>query len=168
MNLTNWFSRVPGGVITGLALVASVCSCSARQATAQEETESVPGIQMTQPESGRFIEVDGKFMVPYSATIPGTDVSFEMVPIAGGQFSMGSPESEKDRSEDEGPVVTVKVQPFWMGKYEVTWGEYDQYMALDEAFKKLHREGLRKITEENESTGGHDVSVCCQAVHEMA
>ena len=92
-------------------------------------------------------------MVPYRATIPGTDVSFEMVPIQGGTFTMGSPESEADRSADEGPLVTIKVEPFWMGKHEVTWAEYERYMALDEAFKNLHRKGVRKITEENEIDG---------------
>jgi formylglycine-generating enzyme required for sulfatase activity len=112
-----------------------------------------PGIRTTRPESGRFVEVDGKFMVPYTSRIPGTNVDFEMVPIPGGTFKMGSPESEADRNEDEGPVIDVVVRPFWMGRYEVTWAEYEQYMALDEAFKKLHREGLRKITEENEIDG---------------
>ncbi len=92
-------------------------------------------------------------MVPYTATIPGTTVTYEMVPIPGGTFAMGSPESESDRNDDEGPVVNIKVEPFWIGKYEVTWAEYEQYMALDEVFKNLHRNGLRKVTEENEIDG---------------
>lgn len=111
------------------------------------------GIQTVRPESGRFVEANGKFMVPYTATIPGTEITFEMVPIPGGTFSMGSPDSEADRNADEGPVIQVVVSPFWMGKHEVTWAEYEQYMALDEAFKNLHREDLRKVTEENEIDG---------------
>jgi formylglycine-generating enzyme required for sulfatase activity len=118
-----------------------------------QASTQTPGLQSTRPESGRFVELDGQFMVPYTATIPGTDVSFEMVPIPGGTFMMGSPESEKNRNEDEGPNVDIHIEPFWMGKHEVTWAEYELYMALDEAFKSLHREGLRKITEENEIDG---------------
>ncbi len=61
----------------------------------------------------------------YTQTIPGTDVKFEMVPIPGGEFLMGSPPNEADRKPDEGPQHKVKIDPFWMGKYEVTWDEYD-------------------------------------------
>jgi len=62
-----------------------------------------------------------KEMKPYKVNISQTEVSFEMVPIPGGTFTMGSPESEKGRSADEGPTHRVKIEPFWMGKYEVTW-----------------------------------------------
>ena len=40
---------------------------------------------------------------PYTETIPGTNVSFDMVPIPGGTFTMGSPASEPFHYEDEGP-----------------------------------------------------------------
>ena len=63
----------------------------------------------------------------YSETIPGTTVSFDMVGVPGGTFRMGSPESEPGRKEDEGPVHTVTLSPFWIGKTEVTWDEYEQY-----------------------------------------
>ena len=33
-------------------------------------------------------------MKPYKTTIPNTDVSFEMIPIKGGEFTMGTPASE--------------------------------------------------------------------------
>lgn len=66
-----------------------------------------------------------KDMKPYKQTIPGTEVSYEMVPIPGGEFMLGSPDSEPNRKPDEGPQVKVKIEPFWMGKYEVTWNEYD-------------------------------------------
>ena len=63
----------------------------------------------------------------YSREIPNASVSFEMVYIPGGEFQMGSPEDEEGREEDEGPVHTVQVSPFWIGKYEVTWDQYEQY-----------------------------------------
>lgn len=138
------------GPVAELSGQDDATSASASQHVGASETL---GIETTRPTSGRFVEFDGKFMVPYTATIPGTEVSFEMVPIPGGTFSMGSPETESDRNDDEGPVISIEVKPFWIGKYEVTWAEYEQYMALDEAFKNLHRAGLRKITEENEIDG---------------
>jgi len=63
----------------------------------------------------------------YTETIPDTVVRFDMVPVPGGTFQMGSPASEAGRGDDEGPQVTVKVAPFWMGRLEVTWAEYDLY-----------------------------------------
>ncbi len=67
-------------------------------------------------------------MKPYQETIPGTAVSFEMLPIPAGELTLGSPDSEKGRKADEGPAVKVKLSPFWMGKLEVTWTEYEIFM----------------------------------------
>ena len=69
----------------------------------------------------------GTVPAPYTETIPGSDVTFEMVGIPGGTFRMGSPDSEAGRDADEGPQVEVAVAPFWMGKHEVTWDEFDQF-----------------------------------------
>ncbi|HOX57268.1 MAG TPA: formylglycine-generating enzyme family protein [Candidatus Paceibacterota bacterium] len=71
-------------------------------------------------------------MKPYTNTIPGTQVSFAMVPIRGGEFVMGSPETEKGRKPDESPQHKVKLAPFWMGQCEVTWNEYELFMYPDE------------------------------------
>ena len=68
----------------------------------------------TQAEMKRYIE-----------TIPGADVSFEMIPIPGGTFTIGSPNTEAKRAEDEGPSRRIEIAPFWMGRCEVTWDEYD-------------------------------------------
>lgn len=70
-------------------------------------------------------------MKSYTETIPGTSVTFEMVPLAGGTFRMGSPPSEAGRAEDEGPPHEVTVGPFWAGKFEVTWSEYDKFWLDD-------------------------------------
>ena len=40
---------------------------------------------------------------------------------------MGSPPEESGRDADEGPQVEVTVEPFWIGKTEVTWDEFDQF-----------------------------------------
>lgn len=59
----------------------------------------------------------------YTETIPGTSVSFEMVPVPAGRGAArgvpGTPE--------------VAVGPFWMGRIEIPWEVYDVYVfGLDE------------------------------------
>ncbi|MEZ5299597.1 MAG: c-type cytochrome domain-containing protein [Verrucomicrobiales bacterium] len=75
-------------------------------------------------------------MKEYENTVPKTSALYTMVPIKGGEFTLGSPASEADRSEDEGPQVQVKIKPFWMGKYEVTWNEYEPFMITPIARNK--------------------------------
>lgn len=65
--------------------------------------------------------------VDYTELIPGTTVSFEMVAVPGGTFEMGSPDSEDFRRQDEGPAHSVTVSPFWMGRIEVTWDEFEAW-----------------------------------------
>jgi formylglycine-generating enzyme required for sulfatase activity len=71
-------------------------------------------------------------MKPYTNTISGTRVTFSMVPIPAGEFVMGSSDSEPNRKPDEGPQHKVKISPFWMGQFEVTWNEYELFMYPDE------------------------------------
>ncbi len=111
--------------------------------------EDVVGLADSAPSEGRSVKTDRGFMIPYKMTIPGTEATFEMVPIPGGKFMMGSPESEDDRQDNEGPQFTVEVEPFWMGKYEVTWAEYKQYMALYGIFKEFEVRKVRKVTDDN-------------------
>ena len=89
-------------------------------------------------------------MVPYETTIPGTKIKFTMVPIPGGKFVMGSPADEPGRKDDEGPQFEVIVEPFWMSKYELTWAEFKRYMDLSRQFKQLQKNGIRKVTGDNQ------------------
>jgi formylglycine-generating enzyme required for sulfatase activity len=100
--------------------------------------DEAPGLIARPPAEGRSVATDRGFMVPYTERIPGTDVTFEMIPVPGGGFLLGSPEIEPDRNADEGPQVRVTVAPCWIGKCEVTWAEYQAFMAMYEAFKSLN------------------------------
>jgi formylglycine-generating enzyme required for sulfatase activity/serine/threonine protein kinase len=54
----------------------------------------------------------------------------EMVVIPAGSFTMGSPESEPQRSSDESPQHRVTLaQPFAVGKVDVTFAEWDACVA---------------------------------------
>jgi formylglycine-generating enzyme required for sulfatase activity len=81
----------------------------------------------------------------YSQKIPGTRVSFAMAGIPGGTFLMGSPKDEKGRRDDEGPLHPVAIRPFWMGKCEVTWDEYNLFYK--------DRPGLRSEQRQAEKEG---------------
>lgn len=75
-------------------------------------------------------------MKPYTDTLTKTGVTFDMIPIKGGEYLQGSPESEANRVENEGPQRKVKVAPFWMGKFEVSWDEYEPFMSTQDARNK--------------------------------
>jgi formylglycine-generating enzyme required for sulfatase activity len=79
-------------------------------------------------------------MKPYTQEIRSTRVKFDMVPIRGGTFLMGSPEDEAGRGDDEGPQHKVTVSPFWMGKHEVTWDEYEQWAnSLEKRLRQVKK-----------------------------
>ena len=78
-------------------------------------------------------------MKAYTEAVPGTPSSFAMLPIPGGTFRLGSPDSEPGRGADEGPQVEVELAPFWMEAHETTWNEYHPFMlSLD---RKARAEG---------------------------
>ena len=72
------------------------------------------------------------------------EAKFDMVPIPGGIFLMGSPSGEKGRDADEGPQHPVQIEPFWMGKCEVTWDEYDVY------WKEVGLEGQHRVRRDSQ------------------
>jgi formylglycine-generating enzyme required for sulfatase activity len=58
-----------------------------------------------------------------------------MVFIPPGTFRMGSPTNEVDRYDQEGPQTSVVIsRGFWMGKYEVTQGEYLAVMGSNPSY----------------------------------
>ena len=67
----------------------------------------------------------------------GLGRTFEMVFIPGGNFQMGSPESESDRKSHESPPHLVKVAPFFMGKYPVTQEQWDVVVSLPKVSRNL-------------------------------
>ncbi|MEM6330492.1 MAG: SUMF1/EgtB/PvdO family nonheme iron enzyme [Planctomycetota bacterium] len=87
-----------------------------------------PGVIDTAPPGARAVPSgDGRWLAPHTVTIPGSGVRFAMQPYpAGDGFGPG-----------------------WIGRCEVTWGEYRQYMRLCDAFGRFDDAGLRAITDAN-------------------
>lgn len=53
----------------------------------------------------------------------------ELVVVPGGLYMMGSPNSQPGRGRDEGPQREVSISPFAIGKYEVTFQQWDACLA---------------------------------------
>ncbi len=64
----------------------------------------------------------------YRETIPATGVEFDMVAIPAGRFVFGADDADADADDNEKPAVEVSVSPFWMGRCEVSWDEYEPFM----------------------------------------
>jgi formylglycine-generating enzyme required for sulfatase activity len=66
---------------------------------------------------------------------PPDENGMVFVRLCPGTFAMGSPESEKGRFDDEGPVREVTVNEFWIGKYEVIQAQFQRFRK-DYAYQK--------------------------------
>ena len=71
----------------------------------------------------------------------------ERVFIPAGEFQMGSSDSGKGRGSEEGPVHRVRItRPFYMGKYEVTQGEWQRIMGENPSHFKGDRNPVEKVS----------------------
>ncbi len=146
------FSRVMLRVAV-VALIAGCLHSSALQSSAKAEDAASKqiGISKSEPKTGPFVPVKDGFMVPYTLTVPGSSVTVEMIPVPGGEFTMGSAESEAGHTADEGPQIKVQVGPMWVAKNETSWKEYKLYMSMYRLFKSLATDGVRKVDADNKA-----------------
>lgn len=84
--------------------------------------------------------------VAYRQSIGDSGVGFDMVAIPAGEFTMGSPDVELAREPHEGPQIRVEVEPFWMGRCEVTWAEYELWNADASRPQAKRPDGLARPT----------------------
>ena len=97
-------------------------------------------------------------MKPYTESLPGTNVKYEMIPIQAGTFTMGSPQSEKDKLKAAGEKesfysnevqhrVTL-TRGFWMPETEITQAQWQAVMRttlVEQAKKALMDDTLYTI-----------------------
>ena len=75
---------------------------------------------------------------PWSLPLPDSN-KLGMVWVGKGSFLMGSPSSEPGRKEDEGPQMPVQLtKGYWMGRTEVTIGQWKAVMQTTMREKVLH------------------------------
>jgi formylglycine-generating enzyme required for sulfatase activity len=117
----------------GLGALAVLLTAMVSFGRAADDQRTPLPLKGQQPDAAAEAE-----MQEYTELIEHTDAKIEMVPIKGGEFVMGSPESEAGRQAHEGPQHKVKVGPFWMGKYEIRWDAFEVWMFdLDIVRRKM-------------------------------
>ncbi|MDP6442810.1 MAG: SUMF1/EgtB/PvdO family nonheme iron enzyme [Pirellulaceae bacterium] len=99
-------------------------------AGAVEAEEQPIRFAATRPQQGPSVPTMRGFMIPYSVEVPGAG-AMEMIPVPGGWLTVGSTQ----------PPTRIRIEPFWMAKYEVTWAEYVEYVELYPLFRDLQRRG---------------------------
>ncbi|MGE9267808.1 MAG: formylglycine-generating enzyme family protein [Verrucomicrobiales bacterium] len=96
-------------------------------------------------------------MKAYEESVPAiNDSTFQMVPIPGGTLTIGSPEGEAERGEDEKQVKNLEIKPFWMASTETTWGLYQVFMQSQLARNKdgsINKDGDIYSSEDPELEG---------------
>jgi formylglycine-generating enzyme required for sulfatase activity len=130
-------SRSLGFVLSAVGLAGFCVTCGAKMALGQDTKASAEDATLVIPES---VAKTQEQMQKYTELIEHSPAKIEMIPIPGGTFRMGSPDTEESRKGDEGPVHEVKLSPFWMAKCEITWDAYDVWMSdLDVFYREVNK-----------------------------
>jgi formylglycine-generating enzyme required for sulfatase activity len=112
-------------------LLASYGDPVAAEAAAREQRMRTDAIAAAAAEADR-----AQRLVAIAAELGATIRTFrdcsdcpEMVLVPDSSFVMGSPASEAGREMDESPLRRVTVPAFAVGKYEVTWAEWERCVS---------------------------------------
>ncbi len=100
---------------------------------------------------------DNKTPKKYTETITakdGSKLSFDMVLIPGGAFTMGSPAGEAERVENEGPQRQVQLNPFYLCTTETTLELFLAYYQETGTAKKEFAEEQAAQKAEAENAAG--------------
>ena len=122
-----WVARAKQRLEVVQALIAERAEQERRR---QEEKDRKAGIIRVQVGTGGSSDEARRI-------VPGSGEGFkdfpegpEMVVVPPGEFMMGSPDGEVRRASDEGPRHRVIIpQPFLIGRYAVTFAEWDAFVA---------------------------------------
>jgi formylglycine-generating enzyme len=82
-------------------------------------------------------------------------LGMRMLPVAPGEFLMGSPATEAERDDDETQHRMRLTHPFWLGQYEVTQAEWTALMGENPSTRK---DPLAPVTD----VSWTDVTAFCQ------
>ena len=84
----------------------------------------------------------------HSAGDPWTDpvTGMEFMWVAKGCFQMGSPSSEEDRSSNEKQHWVCLSNGYWLGKYEVTQGQWEKVMGNNPSSFKGRRNPVEQVS----------------------
>jgi formylglycine-generating enzyme required for sulfatase activity len=130
--------RFGGFAMAGAAVVALAYFSPALWNFAQPYLQQQPAAEASSPASpdedairqaAAIAEYPSVQRVTAGETLRDCDNCPEMIVLAGGLFTMGSPADEAGRARDEGPQREVSIASFAMGKYEITFAQWDACLA---------------------------------------
>ena len=132
------------------------------------------------PAGTHYLRVSGSGTADYTLTLQEMLDAMEFVRIPAGSFVMGSPEDEEGHHNTHERQYEVTIsQDFWMGKYEVTQGEWEAVMGSNPSRGRCAQcpvenvswddaqEFIRKLNE-RESGSGHAYRLPTEAEWEYA
>jgi len=133
-------AKFPFAVICAVVLLIAPCAFSiGAQAKKTASAKPKPAV-VKAPQAPQ--------LKPYTETIQGTLVKFDMVPVPGGTYTVVDPDTGKSRK------VTIK--PFYIGKTEVTWDEYDVYLNKLDLQNSGGTEGADAVSRPSRPYGAPD------------
>jgi len=71
-------------------------------------------------------------------------VSFKMVAVPSGKFTLGSTGAPAE--SDEAPTKEIELSPFWIAEHEVTFAEWDQYFHDKSLPQSKNIDGITRAT----------------------
>ncbi|MBI5761004.1 MAG: formylglycine-generating enzyme family protein [Planctomycetales bacterium] len=110
----------------------------------------------------------------------GSPVTFDnsigmmLVCIPAGEFDRGSPDTEQDAQSNEKPQHRVRItRLFYLGRYEVTQGEYEQVMQKNPSYFSPSGDGRGRVTGRDtrqfpvENVSWYDAEEFCRKLSEL-
>ena len=145
-------------VSLALALLAAsvlTIACSPRESSEKKNSNRLATAARPDTETGKEEPPKGGKIKTDKVDLGG-GVKMELVWIPAGSFQMGSPQSEQDQAvkdgeqrewvSGEGPVHTVELDGFWMGKFEVTQEQYEAVMGKNPSDFKGEKNPVERVS----------------------
>ena len=124
----------------GVGLVGSVSANHAVATTSSSELSDLPNFDFATVKvdrTGQEIQRTYHRALLYTEDL-GHYRTLEMVSIPAGKFNMGASLKEKESSDRERPLHSVRVASFFLGKYPVTQGQWRAVAQLAQVKRELN------------------------------
>jgi len=140
----SYWRRGWSGSIPGWALVLVVMAIGPARGYAAPPPEEITPVEPVKQKAASATKLarDKTPRVPQPGdpwTDPVTGMEFVWAP--GGKYQMGCPDSEEGRYPGEGPVHEVQLDGFWLGRHEVTRGQFRKFVEATGYKTEAEKEG---------------------------